>query len=203
MTRPMQKNIYCMITVLIFLLLQIVTVQSQSSSDQCSVSTTSNCDPGGIVNYSVSFKYNGDETTLDFYDATIRFHWGGASDYTIGPSSYAPYVEHTKTDSNYYLEENGEYYVGYTVQFDNVSCSRKTYTGYKRVVFRSGSCYFEDFEGTNVPTNGETNVSYYLFIVCLCNSLLLDEGVCTMILNLHCFICSFSYRMRKYQFYIL
>ena len=182
----MQINIYT-ITVLIFLLLQIVTVQSQSSSDQCSVSTTSNCDPGGIVNYSVSFKYNGDETTtLDFYDTTITFHWGGgpASDYTIGPSSYTPYVTHTKTDSNYYLEENGEYYVGYTVLFDNVSCSRKTYTGYKRVVFRNGSCYFEDFEGTNVPTNGETDVSYYLLFVCVVFAILIIRGgggcVCTV-----------------------
>jgi len=65
--------------------------------------------------------------------------------------------------------EYGTYYFGYTVQYgDDVGCADRT--RYYIVSYPSSSedCFFDNYEGSNVPTRMISDVSIIIYVVLYC-----------------------------------
>ena len=158
-------------TIILLLLQYITTVYSAS----CSTSIAYTCNTRGIsatqrLTLTVT---NHDDTN---YDATIIFHWQGL-DNNLGSKTYVT-EQGVEVGDAHTFGEYGTYYFGYTVQYgEEVGCADRT--RYYIVSYPSSSedCFFDNYEGSNVPTRMISDVSSilccfilfsFLFVLFIC-----------------------------------
>ena len=124
------------------------------------------------VTHIITHYTNGDTE----YNANVVFHWG-TTDTNLGSRTYSD--ETNEEIESYQYEEDGEYYVGYTVTFEEGSgCEGKISERYYLLSFEDRGCGEVEYEGS-VPTREPTltNVSGCLSIR--------QNGSYSFSLNLH------------------
>ena len=107
---------------------------------------------------------NHDDTN---YDATVIFHWQGL-DNNLGSKTYVTDQGVQVADAHSF-GDYGTYFFGYTVQYgEEVGCADRT--RYYIVSYPSSSedCFFDNYEGSNVPTRMISDVSIIIYVVLYC-----------------------------------
>ena len=143
----------------LYTVLLLVLLQASSVLSSCDISYKLGCSrsPRSATS-TVTFLDIGGEPE---YNAAITFHWG-PSDTELGSKTYTS-GEEIVEGAEYSYDENGAYYMGYTIHFGEGSdCEGKTKFQYYVLTFpedTSADCEFVKYDGTDVPTMIITDVS--------------------------------------------
>mmetsp|Transcript_29807 Transcript_29807/g.62789 ORF Transcript_29807/g.62789 Transcript_29807/m.62789 type:complete len:176 (-) Transcript_29807:39-566(-) len=125
-----------------------------------------NClNQGGSFTINVTHYLEEDEQGQE-YDAHVIFDWG-ESVTDLGMETYAE--EYNQVIQTHRYLEDGEYYAGYTVKFDeDLGCNREISERNFKVWFDNGDCGAEKYAG-DVPTRTPTEVSALIWMPFLHN----------------------------------